>query len=370
MRYRAVANKRDPIPRGCVHLRARMDSGHCRRARRHEIASTATRNAIDATAQRWFAAQDAEAQRSTRRSVTSNTRSRRPKPRRQRRVVADGTRRRDLQEAPPSGYLERPRQHPLDSARRAAAHRQRQRQERGRGHRRAHSGRRRAEGPAERAARGQRAAQDKTLHDGRRRAHCARRPAREPARQTRPQRRHRAHRRSRSELTSRAGRQRPAAPTATDAGAAHRRGRRAVGAASNDGRVSPHHNDPFLVCTRAHESAGNYGVVSSTGYYGAYQFAPTTWDTTAVHAGRHDLVGVLPSLASPYDQDEMAWTLYQWQGNGPGADAASWERQRSDREGAERWSTESTSSSRRDRASDTPRATSASDPLREVELSR
>jgi hypothetical protein len=86
---------------------------------------------------------------------------------------------------------------------------------------------------------------------------------------------------------------------------------------SNSGRVSPHHNDPFLVCTRAHESAGDYTVVSSSGYYGAYQFAPTTWDVTASHAGRVDLIGVLPSLANAYDQDEMAWVLYQWQGNSP-----------------------------------------------------
>jgi hypothetical protein len=86
---------------------------------------------------------------------------------------------------------------------------------------------------------------------------------------------------------------------------------------SNAGRVSPHHNDPFLVCTRARESSGDYGAVSPSGYYGAYQFLPSTWDLTAVHAGRPDLVGVLPSHASEYDQDEMAWALYQWQGNGP-----------------------------------------------------
>jgi len=85
----------------------------------------------------------------------------------------------------------------------------------------------------------------------------------------------------------------------------------------NSGRVSSHHNDPFLVCTRARESAGDYTVVSSSGYYGAYQFAPTTWDVTASHAGRLDLVGVLPSVASHYDQDELAWSLYQWQGNAP-----------------------------------------------------
>jgi septal ring factor EnvC (AmiA/AmiB activator) len=82
--------------------------------------------------------------------------------------------------------------------------------------------------------------------------------------------------------------------------------------------VSPHHDDPFLVCTRRIESGGNYSIVSADGvYYGAYQFLPSTWNATASHAGRLDLIGVLPSRASAYDQDEMAWTLYQWQGNGP-----------------------------------------------------
>ena len=81
--------------------------------------------------------------------------------------------------------------------------------------------------------------------------------------------------------------------------------------------VSPHHDEPFLVCTRAHESNDNYSAVSGSGYYGAYQFLPTTWNVTATHAGRLDLVGVLPSVATPYDQDEMAWALYLWQGNSP-----------------------------------------------------
>jgi len=82
--------------------------------------------------------------------------------------------------------------------------------------------------------------------------------------------------------------------------------------------VSPHHNEPFLVCTRARESSGNYAAVSASGmYYGAYQFLPTTWNVTAAHAGRLDLVGVTPSAAAPYDQDELAWALYLWQGSGP-----------------------------------------------------
>ncbi len=82
--------------------------------------------------------------------------------------------------------------------------------------------------------------------------------------------------------------------------------------------VSPHHDDPFLACVRQRESGGNYGVVNPSGpYLGAYQFLQSTWNMTAAHAGRGDLVGLPPNLASPYDQDEMAWALYQWQGTGP-----------------------------------------------------
>jgi peptidoglycan hydrolase CwlO-like protein len=82
--------------------------------------------------------------------------------------------------------------------------------------------------------------------------------------------------------------------------------------------VHPMHDHPFLVCTRNRESRGIYTVVSSSGlYYGAYQFLKTTWDVTALHAGRPSLVGVVPNSASEYDQDDMAWTLYQWQGNSP-----------------------------------------------------
>jgi len=78
--------------------------------------------------------------------------------------------------------------------------------------------------------------------------------------------------------------------------------------------------DAFLACTRAHESdtAGGYRAVSPGGTYrGAYQFLPSTWNNTARHAGRDDLVGVDPAAASPADQDAIALHLYQWQGKGP-----------------------------------------------------
>ena len=79
--------------------------------------------------------------------------------------------------------------------------------------------------------------------------------------------------------------------------------------------VNPHHNDPYLTCVRHYESTDNYQAFNPGGpAYGAYQFLLSTWNLTANHAGRGDLVGLDPRRASAYDQDEMAWTLYQWQG--------------------------------------------------------
>ena len=81
--------------------------------------------------------------------------------------------------------------------------------------------------------------------------------------------------------------------------------------------VNPHHDDPFLVCTRTRESSGVYTAVNASGYYGAYQFSQPTWDVTASHAGSPQLIGVRPDQASPWDQDQLGWVLYQWQGNAP-----------------------------------------------------
>jgi len=82
--------------------------------------------------------------------------------------------------------------------------------------------------------------------------------------------------------------------------------------------VHPQHDHPFLVCTRGHESGGNYQAYNPAGpYMGAYQFLQSTWNSTANHAGRPELIGVPPHTASAYDQDDMAWSLYQWQGSRP-----------------------------------------------------
>lgn len=74
----------------------------------------------------------------------------------------------------------------------------------------------------------------------------------------------------------------------------------------------------FLACVRNRESRGNYGAVNgSSGAAGAYQFMPQTWNNTARHAGRPDLVGMNPSSASAADQDAMAQHLLSWQGTAP-----------------------------------------------------
>jgi hypothetical protein len=93
----------------------------------------------------------------------------------------------------------------------------------------------------------------------------------------------------------------------------------AAGSPATEG-VHPHHDHPFLVCTRQRESGGDYSVVSGAGYYGAYQFAQSTWDATAAYAGRPALIGVRPDRTSAYDQDDMAWSLFRWQGKEPWGD--------------------------------------------------
>lgn len=74
----------------------------------------------------------------------------------------------------------------------------------------------------------------------------------------------------------------------------------------------------FLNCVKGRESRGQYSAVNGgSGAAGAYQFMPGTWNNTARHAGRPDLVGRNPASASAADQDAMAAHLYSWQGAGP-----------------------------------------------------
>ena len=82
-------------------------------------------------------------------------------------------------------------------------------------------------------------------------------------------------------------------------------------------------DDPFLACTRGHESnmAGGYQAVSPGGTYrGAYQFDQSTWNSAAQLAGRPDLVGVDPATVAPADQDFVAITLFHSRGAQPWGD--------------------------------------------------
>lgn len=62
-----------------------------------------------------------------------------------------------------------------------------------------------------------------------------------------------------------------------------------------------------LATIRHCESRGDYTALSPTGRFrGGYQFARSTWDAVAAHAGRAELVGVDPAMARPRDQDALA----------------------------------------------------------------
>lgn len=75
---------------------------------------------------------------------------------------------------------------------------------------------------------------------------------------------------------------------------------------------------PTLECIRNRESHGDYGAVNRrSGAAGAYQFLQGTWNSTAQHVSRGDLVGVFPASARPLDQDYLAVELMSWQGYGP-----------------------------------------------------
>jgi len=75
---------------------------------------------------------------------------------------------------------------------------------------------------------------------------------------------------------------------------------------------------PFLQCVVQAESGGNYGAVSPNGLYrGAFQFSQPTWNFAAQAAGRPDLIGVPPNLASKPDQDSLAVALFALDGERP-----------------------------------------------------
>lgn len=75
--------------------------------------------------------------------------------------------------------------------------------------------------------------------------------------------------------------------------------------------------EAFRVCTLAHESGGNYEINTGNGYYGAWQFLQSTWDSVARNAGYDEWVGRRPSDAPPEIQDAVARFLWEHSGNRP-----------------------------------------------------
>jgi uncharacterized protein YabE (DUF348 family) len=73
-----------------------------------------------------------------------------------------------------------------------------------------------------------------------------------------------------------------------------------VGAKNN---YSDSLND-WLAALRTCETGGNYATNTGNGFYGAYQFMIGTWNNVAQKINP-SLVGVLPSMSTPADQDAM-----------------------------------------------------------------
>lgn len=76
------------------------------------------------------------------------------------------------------------------------------------------------------------------------------------------------------------------------------------GARSSSGRCGAD-----MACRRQCEAGGNYSTNTGNGYYGAYQFSRSTWESVGGTG--------LPSDASPAEQDARAQALYDQRGGAP-----------------------------------------------------
>lgn len=75
-------------------------------------------------------------------------------------------------------------------------------------------------------------------------------------------------------------------------------------------------------CIRQHESGGNYSINTGNGYYGAYQFLPSTWNAAVRGAGYPQYANGRADLAPPYVQDAAALWLQAHSGWGQWSTAA------------------------------------------------
>src|SRR5687767_2684698 len=71
------------------------------------------------------------------------------------------------------------------------------------------------------------------------------------------------------------------------------------------GTPAPPHLEAIAAC----ESGGNYSANTGNGFYGAYQFSQSTWESVGGTGN--------PAAASPAEQDRRAAMLYAHQGSSP-----------------------------------------------------
>lgn len=97
---------------------------------------------------------------------------------------------------------------------------------------------------------------------------------------------------------------------------AKQRARAAAQASREAERAAPPASAPAvglpadLLCVRAHESGGDYTVVNSLGYAGAYQFSPEYWPAWARRYGYGEWAGTHPASVPPNVQDGVALGLW------------------------------------------------------------
>jgi hypothetical protein len=77
-----------------------------------------------------------------------------------------------------------------------------------------------------------------------------------------------------------------------------------------------------FACIRQYESGGRYSINTGNGYFGAYQYKPSTWDYAAKGAGYGQFANGRADLAPPSVQDAVSvWLQSQvgwspWRGDG------------------------------------------------------
>jgi hypothetical protein len=84
-----------------------------------------------------------------------------------------------------------------------------------------------------------------------------------------------------------------------------RRAKRAASAAAAATTTAAPHLEAIAAC----ESGGDYSANTGNGFYGAYQFTQSTWESVGGTGN--------PAAASPAEQDKRAAMLYAQQGTSP-----------------------------------------------------